>query len=386
MLKRILQRTLLSAVLLLAAACGGRRTTLLADFDRAVYTPGYASGFEIAGAAGRTSTIIRVRSPWQGAEGVETALYIARDGEEAPEGFDGQVRRGDARRIVCLSSTHVAMLDALGADSTIVGVSGIDYLSNPYVAANRDRIGDVGYEGNIDYERLLSLEPDLVLLFGIGGASSLEPKLRELGVPFLYVGEYLEESPLGKAEWMVAVGEAIGRREEAEAIFAEIPERYNVWRERVAGKGLKAPRVMLNAPYGDTWFMASTGSYVARLIADAGGDYLYRRNTGDTSLPIDLEEAALLLSEADVWIHAGSFATLDELRARLPKLADVRCVRAGSVWNCDRRTNAAGGNDYWESGIVHPDLVLRDLILIFHPELAALSEEGDTLVYYRKIE
>ena len=154
----------------------------------------------------------------------------------------------------------------------------------------------------------------------------------------------------------------------------------------MAGKGLKAPRVMLNAPYGDTWFMASTGSYVARLIADAGGDYLYRRNTGDTSLPIDLEEAALLLSEADVWIHAGSFATLDELRARLPKLADVRCVRAGSVWNCDRRTNAAGGNDYWESGIVHPDLVLRDLILIFHPELAALSEEGDTLVYYRKIE
>lgn len=90
------------------------------------------------------------------------------------------------------------MLDAVGAANTVVGVSGIEYISNPEIQARRDSIGDVGYEGNINYELLLSLDPDLVLLYGVSGESSMEGKLRELGIPFMYVGDYLEESPLGR--------------------------------------------------------------------------------------------------------------------------------------------------------------------------------------------
>lgn len=383
-MKRILRNMphtwLLPAVLLLTVACGGRHTTATDAFDSPLYTPAYAASFEILGTAHGTSTLLRVRDPWQGAQGVETTLLIARDGEPVPEGFDGQVLRGDARRVVCMSSSHVALLAAAEADSTIVGVSGIDFLSNPYVTANRDRIGDVGYEGNIDYERLLALAPDLVLLYGVGGASALEPKLRELGIPFLYVGEYLEESPLGKAEWMVAVGEAVGRRAEAERRFAGIPARYDALKACAAAAASAVPTVMLNTPYGDSWFMAPTGSCIARLIADAGGRYLYEGDSGNTSLPVDLEEAALLTAAADLWLHVQA-ASLDDLRRRFPKFADVRCVRDGKVYACDRRTTAAGGNDYWESGIVRPDLVLRDLVKIFHPELV-----DDPFVYYRRLE
>ena len=93
------------------------------------------------------------------------------------------------------------MLDAIDEDRCVVGVSGIDYISNPDIQAHRDSVGDVGYEGNINYELLLSLDPDLVLLYGVNGASSMEGKLKELNIPFMYVGDYLEESPLGKAEW-----------------------------------------------------------------------------------------------------------------------------------------------------------------------------------------
>ena len=141
---------------------------------------------------------------------------------------------------------------------------------------------------------------------------------------------------------------------------------------------------MINTPYGDSWFMASAESYVARLIADAGGDYIYRENTSNRSLPIDLEKAYLLASGADVWINAGSFRTLAEFRARLPKFAGVPCVRRGEIYNCDRRTNAAGGNDYWESGVVRPDVVLHDLIAVFHPE--ALDAADREMHYYRKLE
>ena len=368
----------LLAALLHTAACGRRAATPDA-FDTVLYAPRYAAGFELLGADGAASTLLKVRDPWQGAEGVETRLFIARNGEKAPEGFEGQVLEGDARRVVCMSSSHVALLDAAGAVETVVGVSGLDFLSNAHVAAHRERIGDVGYGGNLNYELLVALAPDLVLLYGVNGASTLEPKLRELGIPYLYIGDYLEEDPLGKAEWMIAVGEAVGRRAAAEAAFAPIPARYDALKARVA-EALDAPSVMLNIPYGDAWFMPPVRSYIARLIADAGGDYICKSNEGGSSLPIDLEEAARLVLEADLWLNVQA-ASLDELRSRFPKFADARCVRNGYVWNCDLRANAAGGNDFWESGVVRPDLVLRDLVRIFHPELV-----DEPFVYYRKLE
>ena len=372
-----------SAAALLLAACGSRNAAWLDDFTAAVYAPSHASGFEIVGAEGQRSTILRVFDPWQGAERTETMLFIARDGERAPEGFEGQTVAAGARRIVCMSSTHVAMLDALGEADRVVGVSGRDYISNEYVSSHPDAVADIGFDGNIDYERLLAQRPDLVLLFGVNGASGMEPKLREMGIPFCYIGEYLEESPLGKAEWLVAVAEIAGIRERGEAVFAPIPDRYEALKKKVAAVGAE-PKVMINAPYGDSWFMASTESYVARLIADAGGDYIYKTNTSNRSLPIDLEEAYVLASKADVWVNAGSFRTLAEFRSRLPKFAGVPCVRRGEVYNCDKRTNAAGGNDYWESGVVRPDVVLHDLIAVFHPE--ALDAADREMYYYRKLE
>ena len=218
---------LLSAILAAATACHPRSAASLGDFDISLYAPAYSSGFEIFGAEGMKSTILKTYAPWQGAEGEETQLFIARNGEQAPADFPGQVLDGDARRIVCMSSTYIAMLDALGEPQRVVGVSGIDYISNPYVASHKEQIGDVGYDGNMNYERLLSLSPDIVLLFGVSGASAMEPKLRELGIPYAYMGEYLEQSPLGKAEWLVAVAEIAGMRERGEEVFREIPLRYD---------------------------------------------------------------------------------------------------------------------------------------------------------------
>ncbi len=374
--------SLLSICLLivLMTACNGEKSATLDDFSSQLYTPEYASGFDIKGADGYESTIITVTNPWQGADSIATTLFIARNGETAPEGFSGQVLDGNAHRIVAMSSTHIAMLDAMGEAGRVVGVSGIDYISNPVINAKRDSIGDVGYEGNIDYELLLSLDPDLVLLYGVKGASSMEGKLNELGIPFMYVGDYLEESPLGKAEWLVALSEVIGRREAGEKTFAAIPERYNALKKKVADTVLDAPSVMLNTPYGDSWFMPSTESYVARLVKDAGGDYIYKKNTGNASLPIDLEEAYQLTSEADMWLNVGMANSLDELKASCPKFTDTRCFRNGSVWNNNLRTNAAGGNDYYESAVVNPDILLRDLVKIFHPELVT-----EDFVYFKQL-
>ncbi len=370
----------LCLLIVLLAACNGKKTASISDFSNQLYTPEYASGFSIKGADGYESSIITVTNPWQGADSITTQLFIARGGESAPEGFTGQVLEGDASRIVAMSSTHIAMLDAIGEAGRVVGVSGIDYISNPVISANRDSIGDVGYEGNINYELLISLDPDLVLLYGVNGASSMEGKLNELGIPFMYVGDYLEESPLGKAEWMVALSEVVGKRTEGEQVFVGIPVRYNDLKKKVADTALDAPSVMLNTPYGDSWFMPSTESYVARLVKDAGGDYIYKKNTGNSSMPIDLEEAYKLTSEADMWLNVGMANSLDELRTSCPKFSDTRCFRNGSVWNNNLKTNVAGGNDYYESAVVNPDIILRDLVKIFHPELVE-----EDFVYYKQL-
>ena len=372
----------LSLILLLSLAFAGchDKSSKLDDFNQSLYTPAYASGFDIKGADGKESVLITVTNPWQGADSVTTWLFIARNGEEIPEGFAGQVLEGDAKRIVAMSSTHIAMLDAIGEVGRVAGVSGIDYISNLDIQARRDSIGDVGYEGNINYELLLSLDPDLVLLYGVNGASAMESKLEELSIPFMYVGDYLEESPLGKAEWMVALSEVAGKREDGEKIFAAIPVRYNALKKKVADSALGAPSVMLNVPYGDSWFMPSTQSYVARLIADAGGHYVYQKNTGSASAPIDMEEAYLLASDADMWLNVGMANSLDELKTSCPKFTDTRCFKNGNVYNNNARTNAGGGNDYYESAVVNPDIVLRDLVKIVHPEL--VQEE---CVYYKRL-
>ena len=377
---RTSERILIFALLALLSAACSDKTSKIEDFDKNVYSPEYASGFDIKGAEGKQSTLITITNPWQGADSVTTQLFIARGGETPPESFSGQILEGEANRIVAMSSTHIAMLDAIGSADKIVGVSGIDYISNQKILASRDSIGDIGPETHADYELLLSLQPDIVLLYGVNGASGMEEKLRELGIPYMYVGDYLEQSPLGKAEWLVALSEITGQRDKGVKTFAEIPRRYNALKKRAAEAVRAAPKVMLNTPYNDTWFMPSTDNYSVRLIIDAGGDYIYNKNTGNASAPIDTEEAYLLASQADVWINPGMARSLADVRSMAPKIADTPVFRSGNVFNNNLRSTAAGGNDYYESGIVRPDLVLRDLIKIFHPEL--ITED---FVYYQQL-
>ena len=370
----------LSLILLLVLTFTGchDKSSKLADFNRAVYTPEYASGFDIKGADGKKSVLVTVTNPWQGADSITTYLFIARDGESVPEDFTGQVLGKDAERIICMSSTHIAMLDAIDEDRCVVGVSGIDYISNPDIQARRDSVGDVGYEGNINYELLLSLDPDLVLLYGVNGASSMEGKLKELNIPFMYVGDYLEESPLGKAEWLVLAAELCDLRAAGADTLQRIARDYQALKAHPAPDAPR-PKVMLNTPYRDTWFLPSSQSYMIRLIEDAGGEYVYTKNDSDTSVAVDMEEAYLLANAADFWLNVGPCNTLAELTAQNPKFSGIPVVRSRNVYNNNRRQTPAGGSDFWESGVVRPDLVLRDLRTIF-------SGDSVPTCYYKRLE
>lgn len=368
-----------------ALLCGCTDRAASHDATVAVYTPRYAEGFTILADSSRThSRIIEVRNPWQGASGVSDRLFLASEGEKAPDGFAGQSVAVPVRNVAVLSSSFVAMFDAVGETERIVGVSGLDYITNPKVreAAREGRTVEIGYESNIDFEALQAKHTDLVLLYGISGEErALTSKLRELGIPYIYIGDYVEPSPLGKAEWIVAIAALCGKQAEGERVFAQIAQRYEAVRAQYAGRQGERPRVMLNTPYRDTWFMPSVRSYAVKLIEDAGGEYLYPENTGTASVPISLEQALLLASKADVWLNVGQCTSLDELRRTNPKFADVPAVRNRRVYNNNKRITPNGGSDFWESGAVAPDVVLRDMAQILHG-----TSSADSLYYYKRLE
>ena len=344
-----------------------------------IYTPRYAEGFSIERDKASGEVLLCVKNPWQGAENI--CYYYPID-TLAP-----------SQRIVTMSSSHAAMLDAVGCSDRIVGLSGCRFVYNSELCKKiaEGKISEVGYDSNFDFEKIHSLRADAVLLYGVSGeAKMITNKLDELRTPYIYIGEYLENSPLGKAEWVVALAYLCGVGEQGKEFFKGVEERYNALRNQKHCSAY-SPRVMLNLPYRDSWFMPPRNSYMVQLIEDAGGTYILAENgkrktengksTSTTSTPISLEEALVLAMKADFWINLGQISSKEELCAVAPRFAGVDAVKFGRIYNNTKRTNESRGSDFWESGCVRPDLILADLVKILHYEAPT-----DSLYYYKKME
>lgn len=278
--------------------------------------------------------------------------------------------------IVCMSSSQVAGLAAIGADSAISAVSGIKYISNPAIRARAEakghleggwtRVYDIGYESSLDYERILKLNPDIVLTYTVSGA---EPqyitRLRSLGVRVLVLHDHLEDHPLARAEYIRLYGALTGRQALADSLFEEISSRYGALAAR-PDENSDRVKVLLNVPYGDAWYIPGEESYMSRLIRDAGGEVLGARQGTSISGTVTLEQAYELSQEADIWLNPGAFRTRKELGNAHHAFPMFGPLKNGKpIYNNTLRTTPEGGNDFWESGSVRPDLILEDLIRIF---------------------
>lgn len=285
--------------------------------------------------------------------------------------------------LVCLSSSYIAFLDGIGCDSVVTGVSGIGYISDPDLQERYEatRAGsavrplyDVGYDASPDYERIVALHPDLVLTYTVSAAESpFLAKLRSLGIPVLLLYEHLENHPLARAEYVRLFGALTGRQAVADSVFSAVCERYEALRTETA----RPVRVLLNIPYGDQWFIPGAESYMAALIRDAGGEVLGAEAGTAESRVVSQEEAYVLARQADAWLNPGWCRTRAQLDEALPSFARIHVP---SIWNNIRRTTPSGGNDFWESGVLRPDLILSDLVEI-------LQGTGDgALTYYQKVD
>jgi iron complex transport system substrate-binding protein len=363
----------------------GRKATKPVDNSKTAERPiiSYAKRLTIEKLNGYSQ--VSVLNPWQGARNIAQKWYLIPEGEIIPSFIDTSVVINvPVRKIICMSTTHLSMISALDKESTVVGFSGtrfiyaMDLIQN----VNKGDIREIGYDDNLNKEAILKLDPDLVMVYGIGSESTgYIAKLKEMGVKVVYNADYLETDPLGKAEWIKLLGALYSREAMADSIFRTIENEYMKLKSFVRANITERPSVLLGLPFKDTWYISPGNSYISALIDDAGGEYLWQNTESTVSMPTGLENVFIKALDADYWLNSGSANSLEEIMSIDPRLAHLQCFKSGNVFNNIKRTNAGGGNDYWEGGCLKPQIILRDIASILHPGLLPSVE----LYYYKKL-
>lgn len=341
----------------------------------------YAKGFAIVDCGAYRKIIIRDVQD----TGRILAQYILLPRGQTPPDDSGDIPviRIPVHTIAAMSTTQIGFLHALGLDSALVAFHGTKYIFAPSLRdlASHNYLHDLGNDNALNYELLLKLHPDMVLVY-----SASDPqfdhfaKLRSLGLLPVVENEFLENTPLGEAEWIRCIAAFFGKDSLAGAIFDSVAAQYRKLKT-LAAAALQKPTVFTGLAYEGTWTVSGGASFAARLIEDAGADYIWEDDNKTGNFSVSYEEVLARALHADFWINPGSAQTLGDISADDPKNENFTAWQRGMVFNNNRRVSVSGANDYWESGAVHPDYILWDLISVFHPDLMP----GHSFFYYQQL-
>jgi iron complex transport system substrate-binding protein len=327
--------------------------------------------------------IITVLNPWRDAD-VQFRYALLQCGTPPPDLKDNTLLiEIPVQRVVAMSTTQLPHLDELGLLDRLVGVDSFLYINNETVRQKiaAGELVEIGSGGQVNVEQALDLNPDLIMTYGVGNPEfDAHPKLLEAGLKVVLNSEYMESTPLGRAEWIKFTAAFFNQEMAANKAYAAIANRYR----EIAAKAREVankPTVLANAPFRGTWYMPGGKSYVAQLLADAGATYLWADDTSSGSQPLSFEEVFERAQNADFWLNPGSAKSLSELQQIDERFSQFTAFQKGNVFNNNKRLNENGGNDYWETGVTNPHLILADLIKILHPELLPDHE----LFFYQQL-
>jgi iron complex transport system substrate-binding protein len=216
---------------------------------------------------------------------------------------------------------------------------------------------------------MIDLNPDWVQISTMGNDLSSLELLKKAGIPAILNGDYLEQHPLGRAEWIKVTGALLGKSNEADSIFRALEKDYLDAIALVQRKNLKRPRVLAGIMYQDVWYLPGGDSWAAKLLESAGADYLFSNIEGTGSAELGYEYVLDRGMDADVWIGVADFPSLEEMGAADRRYQDFKAFQTGEVYTYALKKGPTGGLEYFELGYLRPDWILKDLIKVFHPEL-----------------
>ncbi len=287
-------------------------------------------------------------------------------------------------RVISLSSVYAAFLDKLDLQHTLFGISKHRYINTPSVKKliEEGKIEEVGDNTNLNIEKVWSLNVDLIITYATGDVAHDVIKDERISqTPVLYCREFLETHPLGKAEWIKAIAVFFKEEEKADRIFGKIETAYLAARAKVDTVENR-PTVFTNIKYGDVWYVPGGKNITAKLLNDAGAQYLWQDDMQTGNLPLSFEVVYKKAINADFWLNIGDYQSKVVLADADERYTNFTAYENNHLYNNNKRVNELGGNDYWESGVVNPHIVLKDLIKIFHPEVLPEHE----LYYYQKLQ
>lgn len=370
---------------LLAASCASKgnqqekenassQQTITVD-SKVQITPEYADGFQLTYADGYI--LMDIHDP-QNEESTHFLYALVPRGTK-PEGIptDYMVIETPVRSAICMTSLQLSNFIKLGAEDKVVGITSTRHLFNRTIndQLKEGKTAKIGIEGNFDNEVIMSINPDLILIspFKRGGYETM----KDIGIPLIPHLGYKEMTPLGQAEWIKFVGLLLGMEQEANDKFSAIEHRYNELKELTAeGKVTRRPIVFSGEIHGGNWYAVGGKSFLAQLFKDAGADYFLKDDNRSGGVTLDFETVYNQADEADYWRIVNSYPGIYDYKAlkdQDPRYADFRAFKEKGVIYCNMREKP-----FYESMPTEPEVVLGDLLHIFHPNLLP----DHTPVYY----
>lgn len=328
----------------------------------------YAKGFSIENYDGYT--IITVKNPWPKAS--KTFQYLLKDKNGIiPESLKSLMKINiPLKNIVVTSTTHIPSLEMLNEENSLVGFPNLDYISSDKVRALIDakKIKELGGNQSLNTEVLIDLQPEVIIGYGLDNNNPTLDNLQKSGLKVMLNGDWNEETPLGKAEWIKFFGALYGKQKEANEIFDKIEKDFLKTIE-IAKMATSKPTILAGDMFEDKWYLPKGTSWGSQLLVHAQGDYLWKETNGTGSLSLSFETVLEKAKEADFWITSGQFSSLKQMTDANPHYEQFNAFQNKNVYSFTRKKGKTGGVLYYELAPNRPDLVLKDLVKILHPEL-----------------
>ncbi|MGX1025094.1 ABC transporter substrate-binding protein [Psychroflexus sp. MBR-150] len=328
----------------------------------------YAKAFEVE--SHKDYYILKVTQAWPEATKDYTYLLHKR-GHNSPENIDYDVLLEiPIKSLVVTSTTHIPSLENLGVLNSLVGFADTDYVSSASARQliDKGKIKDVGQNQSLNTELLINLKPEAIVSFAVKGENKTLSSLKKFGIPVLYNADWVEQHPLGKAEWIKFFGLLFDKYEKANHIFKEIKREYNN-AKTLAQRVHTQPSVISGALWKDQWYLPAGESWQAQIIKDANAKYLYSDTKGSGSLSLAFESVLNQSQNADFWIAPAQYISYKQMLDSQPHYKKFKAFKNQNIYTFAKQKGQTGGVLYYELAPNRPDWVLKDLIKIFHPQL-----------------
>jgi iron complex transport system substrate-binding protein len=341
----------------------------------------YAKGLKIYKHQGYS--IVKITNPWPEAKEIFTYILQEKNGVIPDSLKQFSIIQIPIKSIVVTSTTHIPALELLGVENTLVGFPNTDYISSVKTRKRIDagKVREVGVNESLNTEVLIDIAPEVIVSFGLTNNNPTLDNLQKSGLKVMLNGDWTEQSPLGKAEWIKFFGAIYGLDSKANTIFSEIEKEYKATLA-LAKKATTKPTVLSGAMYQEQWYVPQGESWAALFLKDAKSNYLWADSKGTGGLSVPFEIILEKAQNADFWIAPGDFSSLKQMSDSNPHYNEFTAFKNKKVYSYSINKGAKGGIVYFELSSSRPDWVLKDLIKILHPELLP----NHKLFFFQKLE